>query len=108
MDNPALITLTEQLAMVTEASSLKDKILFNVLSVAINELAKNDFEKLITVLYRMDIDEQRLRALLSREKNINAGELIAGMMIERQIQKIESRKLHKSQPPPDITDEELW
>ncbi|MDB5191199.1 MAG: hypothetical protein JWQ96_762 [Segetibacter sp.] len=80
--------------------------LLRLLSLYINELIVNDFSALVQLLYRMDIPEKKLRDVLSGNSS-NAGDVIAQMMIERQLQKIESRKKFK-QREEDIPDEERW
>jgi hypothetical protein len=58
----------------------------------INHLLVNDFERLVGILYRMDVNEEKLRDLLKRRTDENAGKLIAKLMIERQVEKNETRK----------------
>ena len=77
------------------------------LAAHINNLILSDFNGLVQILYRMDINEFKLRELLSEKRDTDAGELIAGLMIARQIQKQESRELF-SRRDPDISDEEKW
>jgi hypothetical protein len=60
----------------------------------INHLIVHDFEKLVRILYRVDVDENRLRTILKQE-HTDAGILIARMIIERQIQKINFRRSHQ-------------
>lgn len=73
---------------------------------AINQLILSDFTGLVNILYRMDVREGRLRQTLAREAGTNAAELIADLMIERQLEKIRSRNLFASQN--DIPDDEKW
>ena len=77
------------------------------LSVHINELINHDFEKLVFHLYRIDVDEARMRALLANKAGENAGGLIADLIIERQLQKIKlkSESRHK---PKEESGEEKW
>lgn len=56
-----------------------------------NDLVKHDFEKLVAFLYRIDVDEQKLRSLLQHFPDQDAGKIIAMLVIERQEQKIKSR-----------------
>ena len=58
----------------------------------INELIVNDFQRLITILYRVDVDEKKLKRILKENIETDAGEIIANLIIEREIQKIETRK----------------
>ena len=65
----------------------------NNLAVFINELIDKDFNKLVNLLYRIDISEQKLKiALQNEDKTISSGKTIAKLIIERQLQKLEFRK----------------
>jgi len=77
-----------------------------LLADKINELIQHDFQRLISILYRMDISETKLKLLLKEYPDNDAGSIIAGMMIERQEQKIKSRK--KTRSNNEIPDEEKW
>jgi len=72
----------------------------------IDQLLKNDFSALVQLLYRMDILEEKLRYFLANNKDQMASHTIAGLMIERQLQKIETRK--KFPPNNNIPDKEKW
>jgi len=72
----------------------------------INHLINHDFEKLVFYLYRIDVDEARMRALLTHKEGNDAPMLIADLIIERQLQKIKSRTA--SAKDEDIPDEERW
>ena len=76
------------------------------LAAEINNLILHDFSKLVRILYRLDINEQRLKKILQENSGADAGDLIAGMMIEREIQKLKSRA--QTQPRTDIPDDEKW
>lgn len=76
------------------------------LSAYINQLINNNFQQLVFVLYRVDINETALKHLLKENPGENAGKIIAGLIIDRQLQKIKSRKKFKSKE--DIPDDEKW
>ena len=73
----------------------------------INTLIKNDFDKLIAYLYRIDVNEQKLKTLLQQFPLQDAGNIIASLIIERQEQKIKTRKQF-SQQDTDFDEEEKW
>ena len=77
------------------------------LAVAINECILTDFDKLLQLLYRLDIDEMKLRSLLQDFPGQDAGFIIADLIIERQVQKIKSRQQF-SQRDNDISEEDKW
>ena len=65
----------------------------NYLAVYINKLIDKDFNKLVNLLYRIDISEQKLKiALQNEDKTISSSKTIAKLIIERQLQKLEFRK----------------
>ncbi len=72
----------------------------------VNYLIVHDFEKLIYALYRIDVDEAKMKYLLETRTDINAAVLIADAIIERQIEKKLAREKYK-QPKPD-SPEETW
>jgi hypothetical protein len=76
------------------------------LAVAINHLVKNDFSRLVQILYKMDISEVRLRRMLTTSAGEDAGLVIARLLIERERQKILSRKKFKRDD--DIPEDEKW
>jgi hypothetical protein len=53
------------------------------LETMINELIKEDFSKLVQLLYRIDVSEAKLKNILQANPNENAGKLIAQVVIER-------------------------
>lgn len=93
-----------QLAVSAPVLSLEE--LQKIISDIINRLIINDFSRLISVLYRLDISEKKLKELLKNSIDTSAGDLIAGMIIERQSEKIKTRKLFSGKN--DFSDEEKW
>ena len=77
-----------------------------LLADKINDLILHDFNKLISALYRADISEKKLNALLAENKNKDAGKLIAQLFIERQAEKIRSRRENRSDQ--NIDEEDRW
>ncbi|HEV8081049.1 MAG TPA: hypothetical protein VGP43_10065 [Chitinophagaceae bacterium] len=58
----------------------------------INDLIQNNFQKLIAILYKVDVDESKLKKLLREGIGKDTADIIATQIIEREIQKIETRK----------------
>ena len=73
----------------------------------INELVDTQFQKLVSILYRMDVSETKLKQLLSDNPGTNAGLIIADLMIERQEEKIRSHQQF-SKRDENIDDDERW
>ena len=76
----------------------------------INWLIQNDFQKLVNLLYKVDIQENKLRSVLRSNPGENAAELIAQLMIERQMQKIKTRQDYKpkDQGPAEDKGTDEW
>ena len=75
------------------------------LASRVNELISGDFPKLINILYRLDVSESKLRAMLSSGSGEDAGLIIARLMFERQLQKIRSRRDYHRE---DNDGEDRW
>jgi hypothetical protein len=90
---------------------LAEKITFDEIkekmAAYINHLINHDFQQLVMLLYRVDVNESKLRSLLKENRNEHAGSLIAELIIERQLQKIKTRKEY-SKKQEDNTSEEKW
>ncbi|HTC01430.1 MAG TPA: hypothetical protein VK705_12185 [Ferruginibacter sp.] len=90
---------------------LPDKIslkeLEEALTIYANQLIQKDFQKLVTLLYRIDVSEAKLKYLLQLQTDENSGNIIAKLIIERQLQKIKSRQQF-SKHNDNISEEEKW
>lgn len=64
----------------------------------IDDLIKNDFQRLVTILYKVDVDENKLKRILKEQAGKDAAYIIAKLIIERERQKIESRKQFRNKP----------
>ena len=93
--------ISEDLSTQTSLTVFKEK-----LAACINDLINHDFEKLIHVLYRLDVSQKKLKSTLVSSSS-NAGMLIAEMIIERQVQKIKTREQFRQQNS-NFSDEEKW
>ena len=63
----------------------------NLLIARIEELAEKNMDKLMWLLYRVDVSERKLHETLKQTPPEQFAPVIADMIIERQIQKIKSR-----------------
>lgn len=57
----------------------------------INFLLDHDFEKLLWILYRIDVSEEKARSALAGDSGRTPSEVLADLMIERQLKKAETR-----------------
>ena len=78
-----------------------------ILAEKINELINTDFQKLVSILYRMDVSEIKLKQLLNENPGTNSALIIADLMIERQAEKIRSRQQFCKRDE-NISDDEKW
>lgn len=69
----------------------------------VNAMIQHDFQRLLQLLYRIDVNEENLRRRLDQNTNEDAGRIIARLIIERQKQKIESRRQFQ-RPADDETE----
>ncbi|MBC7651077.1 MAG: hypothetical protein H7101_04945 [Deinococcales bacterium] len=76
------------------------------LAAFVNQLITTDFEKLVFLLYRIDVRETDIKQLLALPSSSNAGELIADAIIARQEEKIVTRKQFIQ--PTNIAEEDKW
>lgn len=77
------------------------------LESVINELIKNDFQRLVQILYRIDVSEAKLKNILNNNPNEDAGKLIAQVIIERLAATKKARESFHTQPRIDDTEERL-
>lgn len=92
------------------ALELPEKISFEQLkeqlAAYINHLINHDFEKLVYYLYRIDVNEAKMKALL-QSPHENAGELIVQLIIERQTEKLKAKAQNRSADK-KIDEDEKW
>lgn len=92
-----------QLAAITVSRNSDN---YTLLVETIRHLINNDFEKLIQLLYRMDVSEKRIKESLNTSLDRDAAMTIADLMIERQAQKNASFQSNKLDN--DIPEDEKW
>ena len=81
-------------------------LFLKLLASRINELISTNFEKLVQILYRLDISEKKLKEMLKTSPEENAGSIIAILIWDRQMEKITLRK--KFRHSEDIPEEDKW
>jgi hypothetical protein len=63
-----------------------------LLAENINDMINKDFNALVQLLYRIDVNETKLRGVLRDNQASDSGRLIARLILERQWQKILTRR----------------
>lgn len=77
------------------------------LEIAINELIKNDFSRLVQILYRIDVSEAKLKNILNSNPTEDAGKLIAQVIVERLAATKKARESFNTSYHLDDTEERL-
>ena len=89
-----------------DLSPEKRNSLHMILKEEVNRLINEDFNKLVQILYRIDVPEKKLRQVLSDNPSTDAADIIAKMIMERQMEKARLRAAFKTNR--DIPDDERW
>ena len=89
---------------ISNSASLDD--LKSVLAEKFNDLINTDFNHLVYLLYRIDINEEKLKQALKQNEGKDTAVLLADLTIERQLQKIRSREDYRKDE--SISDDEKW
>jgi hypothetical protein len=100
---PIINEIASQLGMQLSTTEKNGR---DLLAARINEMITGAFDQLVSILYRMDVSEKKLKNLLAANPSEDAGRLIADLMIERHLQKTESRREHRRDD--NISEEEKW
>lgn len=69
-----------------------EEALLQLIALYIQELIDNDFEKLLHLLYRIDIPDYKVKKAVEKSSLGNAPIVIANLILEREKEKIASRK----------------
>ena len=76
----------------TNYQDLNYEILKEFVKQKVEDLINRNFEKLTWILYRIDVDEEKLKNALKQNNPEKAPEVIAELIIERQLQKAKTRQ----------------
>ncbi|MES2331514.1 MAG: hypothetical protein V4539_18055 [Bacteroidota bacterium] len=72
----------------------------------INDLIDKDFSRLVQILYRLDVSEDKLKSVLLEHPTSDAGNMIAALILERIAQREKAKELFKQEG--DIPEDEKW
>ena len=106
MDTPVLIQVLNKDLDVGLPPDISGQELYQKLCLFIENLINNNFPHLLYLLYRIDVSEEKLKAILKKENGVNAAKVIVDLIIRRLEQKIESRKAFGSDT--NLSEEEDW
>ena|SRR5580765_3866142 len=104
--NTDLIPMLRQSMEIDLPESISFDLLKERLSSHINFLIQTDFQKLVSILYRVDVNESKLKHLLKENQGLDAANIITELIIERQLQKIKFRNEYRNDE--NISDDEKW
>ncbi len=100
-------TVAERLFTLTNSLNAENtEQLKEQLTAYINDLIINDFPSLVQLLYRIDVDEKKLKNILQQQQHKDAATIISELIIERQMRKKEMKQ--RFQKPGDTNEDELW
>ena len=72
----------------------------------IDRLMSEHSDTLVQLLYRVDVPEEKVRRALEANKDKPSAGIIALLIIERQLEKMDSKK--QPRPRNDIPEDERW
>ena len=107
MDNALLIESLQKEFSLSVPEKISITEIKEMLSSHINHLITNNFNLLVSLLYRIDVNETKLKTLLKDNPGEDAGRIIAELIIERQLQKIKTRQQF-NQGETTTSEEEAW
>jgi hypothetical protein len=76
------------------------------LTAFVAELIDRDFSRLVQLLYRLDVSEDKLKNVLLDNPEGDAAAMIARLVMERMEQSRKSKEMFP--PPADIPEDEKW
>jgi len=104
--NSDLLPVLRQSLKIDLPENISFELLKERLSSHINFLIQSDFQKLASILYRVDVSESKLKNLLKENKGFDAANIITDLIIERELQKIRSRQEYRNDE--NISEDEKW
>ncbi len=72
----------------------------------INELIEKDFSRLVQILYRLDVSEDKLKSVLIENPTGDAGNMIATLILERIAQRESTKNMFTQQG--EIAEDDKW
>ncbi len=72
----------------------------------VHQLIDRDFSRLVQILYRLDVSEEKIKTVLVDNPGGDAGAMIAQLVMERMEQSRKAREMFPQQT--DIPEDEKW
>ncbi|CAI9686897.1 hypothetical protein EAVNVH72_03526 [Elizabethkingia anophelis] len=87
-----IFLIADKLQLEEVSSQHSNEAKFEALAHYLDELIQSDFNRLLSILYRIDVSEEKVKKALAENKDkFPAGQIIAVLLIERETQKIKLR-----------------
>lgn len=95
-NNTPILYVAEKLQLEDVLNEHSYQEQFDKLAHYLDHLIATDFNKLISILYRIDVSETKAKAALAAEADkFSPGQTLAKLLIERESEKIKFRELYK-------------
>lgn len=100
LDELVQTNLREKLAL---DPTISDELI-SIMAERIRELLAGDLEALMSMMYRLDIDEAKIKLAFSKENLEDPAISLAKIIIERQKRRMDTRKKYQQPPLSDFID----
>jgi hypothetical protein len=89
---------------ISESSFISEEDLEKALSALIYRMIDHDLEKLFAILYRLDVNEQKVHAALKKNNDIAPHVAIAKLIIKRHKEKLITRQQYRQDKDDDSVE----
>ncbi len=79
-----------------------------ILELKVKDLLAHDFNLLVSLLYRLDVSDERISATLANHPQADAAKLLTALILEREQEKTKARNTISFSDPDDSFSEEKW
>ncbi len=93
---------------IPEAEAPTEEELFQYLCDRIAWMIEHNMEYLLSLLYRNDVEESKIHFALSRHEPDPANVALAKLVMDRQKQRMATKKLYGKQNADDVDEELKW
>ena len=103
-------TVQQEIIKTTGAALLPEsrfELFREKLAAYLTDLINHQVSSLISLLYRLDVSEKKIKQVLAAAPDADAGLVIADLVIERQLQKIKTREALRNNDTA-IPEDEKW
>ncbi len=80
-----------------EEDAFNYQAVINWLQREIQILLNKDLQKLLNILYRIDISEDKTKEVLAMSNHDQMAEMFTKLIVQRELQKVETRKKYRSE-----------